>query len=187
MPSASPTRDSRASVVGPTTRARRRSRSAPSSPPRSTYPIFCLRLRPDPWRPTRLPPCSVAPLQQVEIRRPDQILVANVQRGVPPPVSAPWPGVLADQPAEQAGLLPLLPRNLFPILRARPGMCKMPVNSEGQRRLNGSACPRAPSREAAVRILLINPPYQTLTSNLGVGHQVPLGLLAVGGPLRDAG
>jgi anaerobic magnesium-protoporphyrin IX monomethyl ester cyclase len=38
-----------------------------------------------------------------------------------------------------------------------------------------------------MRILLINRPYQTLTSNLGVGHQVPLGLLAVGGPLRDAG
>jgi anaerobic magnesium-protoporphyrin IX monomethyl ester cyclase len=38
-----------------------------------------------------------------------------------------------------------------------------------------------------VRILLINPPYQTLTSNWGVGHQVPLGLLMVGGPLRDAG
>jgi anaerobic magnesium-protoporphyrin IX monomethyl ester cyclase len=38
-----------------------------------------------------------------------------------------------------------------------------------------------------VRILLINPPYQTLTSNWGVGHQIPLGLLAVGGPLRDAG
>ena len=46
---------------------------------------------------------------------------------------------------------------------------------------------RALSREAAVRILLINPPYQTLTSNWGVGHQVPLGLLAVGGPLLDAG
>lgn len=38
-----------------------------------------------------------------------------------------------------------------------------------------------------MRLLLINPPYQTLTSNWGVGHQVPLGLLAVGGPLRDAG
>jgi anaerobic magnesium-protoporphyrin IX monomethyl ester cyclase len=38
-----------------------------------------------------------------------------------------------------------------------------------------------------VRILLINPPYQTLTSNWGVGHQVPLGLLMVGGPLLDAG
>ena len=38
-----------------------------------------------------------------------------------------------------------------------------------------------------MRVLLINPPYQTLTSNLGVGHQVPLGLLSVGGPLLDAG
>src|ERR671918_259784 len=38
-----------------------------------------------------------------------------------------------------------------------------------------------------MKILLINPPYQTLTSNFGVGHQVPLGLLMVGGPLIDAG
>src|SRR3954452_24525648 len=38
-----------------------------------------------------------------------------------------------------------------------------------------------------MKILLINPPYQTLTSNLGVGHQIPLGLLMVGGPLIDAG
>jgi anaerobic magnesium-protoporphyrin IX monomethyl ester cyclase len=38
-----------------------------------------------------------------------------------------------------------------------------------------------------MRVLLINPPYQTLTSNRGVGHQVPLGLLAIGGPLIDAG
>jgi len=38
-----------------------------------------------------------------------------------------------------------------------------------------------------MKILLINPPYQTLTSNLGVGHQVPLGLLLVGGSLIDAG
>jgi anaerobic magnesium-protoporphyrin IX monomethyl ester cyclase len=38
-----------------------------------------------------------------------------------------------------------------------------------------------------VKILLINPPYQTLTSNWGIGHQVPLGLLMIGGPLRDAG
>jgi len=38
-----------------------------------------------------------------------------------------------------------------------------------------------------MRILLINPPYQTITSNLGVGHQVPLGLLLVGGSLIDAG
>jgi anaerobic magnesium-protoporphyrin IX monomethyl ester cyclase len=38
-----------------------------------------------------------------------------------------------------------------------------------------------------VKILLINPPYQTATSNFGVGHQIPLGLLMVGGPLLDAG
>lgn len=38
-----------------------------------------------------------------------------------------------------------------------------------------------------MKILLINPPYLTITSTLGVGHQVPLGLLAVGGPLLDAG
>jgi radical SAM superfamily enzyme YgiQ (UPF0313 family) len=38
-----------------------------------------------------------------------------------------------------------------------------------------------------MKILLINPPYQTITSNLGVGHQVLLGLLSVGGPLIDAG
>jgi anaerobic magnesium-protoporphyrin IX monomethyl ester cyclase len=38
-----------------------------------------------------------------------------------------------------------------------------------------------------MRVLLINPPYLTLTSRLGVGHQVPLGLLMVGGPLLDAG
>ncbi len=39
----------------------------------------------------------------------------------------------------------------------------------------------------ALKILLINPPYLTLTSRLATGHQVPLGLLMVGGPLRDAG
>ncbi len=38
-----------------------------------------------------------------------------------------------------------------------------------------------------MKVLLINPPYQTFTSTLGVGHQVPLGLLMVGGPLLDAG
>ncbi len=38
-----------------------------------------------------------------------------------------------------------------------------------------------------MRVLLINPPYQTITSNFGVGHQIPLGLLMVGGPLIDAG
>lgn len=36
-------------------------------------------------------------------------------------------------------------------------------------------------------VLLINPPFVTLTSTLGVGHQVPLGLLMVGGALLDAG
>ncbi len=35
--------------------------------------------------------------------------------------------------------------------------------------------------------MLINPPYQTITSNWGVGHQIPLGLLMVGGVARDAG
>lgn len=38
-----------------------------------------------------------------------------------------------------------------------------------------------------MKVLLVNPPYQTLTSNVGVGHQVPLGLLMVGGSLIDAG
>ncbi len=38
-----------------------------------------------------------------------------------------------------------------------------------------------------MKVLLINPPYFTITSTVGVGHQVPLGLLAVGGPLLDAG
>jgi anaerobic magnesium-protoporphyrin IX monomethyl ester cyclase len=51
----------------------------------------------------------------------------------------------------------------------------------------GEPIDRALSGEATVRILLINPPYQTLTSTWGVGHQVPLGLPAVGGPLLDAG
>jgi anaerobic magnesium-protoporphyrin IX monomethyl ester cyclase len=38
-----------------------------------------------------------------------------------------------------------------------------------------------------MRTLLVNPPYQTITSNWGVGHQVPLGLLMVGGALLDTG
>src|SRR4051794_27629081 len=38
-----------------------------------------------------------------------------------------------------------------------------------------------------MRVLLVNPPYQTITSTWGVGHQVPLGLLMVGGALADAG
>ena len=38
-----------------------------------------------------------------------------------------------------------------------------------------------------MKILLINPPYMTLTSRFGTGHQIPLGLLRVGGPLIEAG
>jgi len=38
-----------------------------------------------------------------------------------------------------------------------------------------------------MKILLINPPYLTLTSRFGTGHQMPIGLLMVGGPLIDAG
>ena len=38
-----------------------------------------------------------------------------------------------------------------------------------------------------MKVLLINPPYVTLSSRLGTGHQIPLGLLMVGGPLLDAG
>ncbi|MEM6756088.1 MAG: radical SAM protein [Planctomycetota bacterium] len=44
----------------------------------------------------------------------------------------------------------------------------------------------APHRRP-LHVLLINPPYQTITSNIGVGHQTPLGLLCVGGALLDAG
>ena len=39
----------------------------------------------------------------------------------------------------------------------------------------------------ATDVLLINPPYVTMTSRVGVGHQVPLGLLMVGGAMIDAG
>ena len=38
-----------------------------------------------------------------------------------------------------------------------------------------------------MNILLVNPPYISLTSAHGVGHQVPLGLLCIGGPLLDSG
>ena len=38
-----------------------------------------------------------------------------------------------------------------------------------------------------MRVLLVNPPYISLTSAHGVGHQIPLGLLCIGGPLIDAG
>ncbi|MGK6316988.1 B12-binding domain-containing radical SAM protein [Neorhizobium sp. DT-125] len=41
-------------------------------------------------------------------------------------------------------------------------------------------------KERAVRILLVNPPYVSLTSR-GVGHQIPFGLLSIGGPLLDEG
>lgn len=37
-----------------------------------------------------------------------------------------------------------------------------------------------------MRILLINPPYVSLSSQ-GAGHQIPFGLLCIGGPLIDAG
>jgi anaerobic magnesium-protoporphyrin IX monomethyl ester cyclase len=38
-----------------------------------------------------------------------------------------------------------------------------------------------------LRILIVNPPYHSLTSLYGVGAQTPLGLLWLGGPLIDAG
>ncbi|NMG77641.1 B12-binding domain-containing radical SAM protein [Aromatoleum diolicum] len=38
-----------------------------------------------------------------------------------------------------------------------------------------------------MRILLINPPYRAVSSAHGLGEQTPLGLLAIGGPLLDAG
>ena len=38
-----------------------------------------------------------------------------------------------------------------------------------------------------MNVLLVNPPYVSLTTAHGVGHQIPLGLLCVGGPLIDAG
>jgi anaerobic magnesium-protoporphyrin IX monomethyl ester cyclase len=41
--------------------------------------------------------------------------------------------------------------------------------------------------EARMDVLLINPPYQTITSNVGVGHQVPLGLLMAGGAIQARG
>src|SRR5262249_3484825 len=38
-----------------------------------------------------------------------------------------------------------------------------------------------------MKVLLINPPYRAVTSKLGVGEQVPLGLLSIGGQIVDAG
>src|SRR5215207_7044320 len=38
-----------------------------------------------------------------------------------------------------------------------------------------------------MRIVLINAPLKTAVCDYGVGHQMPLGLLMVGGPLMHAG
>lgn len=45
---------------------------------------------------------------------------------------------------------------------------------------------RSNDTSSPLRILLINPAYVSLTSR-GVGHQIPFGLLCIGGPLIDAG
>src|SRR5579864_1509632 len=45
---------------------------------------------------------------------------------------------------------------------------------------------RTAAERDRLKVLLINPPYITLTSVVGVGHQVPLGLLMVGGALLAA-
>ena len=50
-----------------------------------------------------------------------------------------------------------------------------------------SSDPSEKVKALPMRILLINPPYITFTSRFGVGHQVPLGLLMVGGALLDRG
>ena len=46
---------------------------------------------------------------------------------------------------------------------------------------------QSPIVGSPMRILLINPPYHAVTSRYGVGEQMPLGLLSIGGPLVDAG
>jgi anaerobic magnesium-protoporphyrin IX monomethyl ester cyclase len=38
-----------------------------------------------------------------------------------------------------------------------------------------------------MRVLLVNPPLRSITNRVGVGFQLPLGLVMVGGPLVDAG
>jgi hypothetical protein len=42
-------------------------------------------------------------------------------------------------------------------------------------------------RTSLMRVLLVNPPIRSIVSDLGVGHQMPLGLLMIGGPIIDAG
>jgi anaerobic magnesium-protoporphyrin IX monomethyl ester cyclase len=41
--------------------------------------------------------------------------------------------------------------------------------------------------EGFMRVVLINSPLKSIVCDQGVGHQMPLGLLMVGGPLIDAG
>jgi len=38
-----------------------------------------------------------------------------------------------------------------------------------------------------MRIALVNAPLRSAVCDYGVGHQLPLGLLMIGGPLIDAG
>jgi len=38
-----------------------------------------------------------------------------------------------------------------------------------------------------MRVVLVNAPLRSIVCDHGVGHQMPLGLLMIGGPLRDAG
>lgn len=47
--------------------------------------------------------------------------------------------------------------------------------------------PQQPFPGRALRVLLVNPLYVSITSARGVGHQIPYGLLCIGGPLIDAG
>jgi anaerobic magnesium-protoporphyrin IX monomethyl ester cyclase len=42
-------------------------------------------------------------------------------------------------------------------------------------------------REESMNILLVNAPLQSIVCDRGVGHQTPLGLLMIGGPLLDHG
>src|SRR5512138_1876985 len=51
----------------------------------------------------------------------------------------------------------------------------------------GKAPRQASERRVAMRILLINPPHPSIGSRIPHEHLPPLGLLALGGPLIDAG